>query len=80
MIDLQLSLSRQFEMCSNLMEKVKDHKNHENKMEHYSRKLHYCNILLNAQVAEPAIQSVGTSIQAPVSQYVQLVESLYNQN
>ena len=37
MIDLQFCLSRQFEMCSDLEEKVKIHKNCETKMYHYSR-------------------------------------------
>ena len=43
-IDLQLSLFSQFEMCTGLEEQVKVCKNYETKKDHYTRQLHYCNM------------------------------------
>ena len=43
-------------------------------MNHYSRQLHYYNILLNESVAEPQTQDGGLSVQVPVSQSTQPIE------
>ena len=37
MIDSQLSLARQFKMCTDLEEQVKVHKNDQTEMDNYSR-------------------------------------------
>ena len=39
--------------------------------------MHYCNILLNAQVVEPPMQTGDTSTQVPASQDIQLVKALF---
>ena len=57
MIDLQLSLSRQFEMCIDLEEYVKLCKTYEPKMDHCTKHLCYCILLQNAQVVDCPVQS-----------------------
>ena len=47
------------------------------KMDHYSRQLYYCNILLIAQVVDLQVQSGDSSTQIPVSQDIQPVEVQY---
>ena len=76
MVDFQLSLSRQFEMYTDLEEQVKFHKNYETKTDHYSRQLHYYNILLNAQVVDPPVKSGDSPTKIPNSQDVQPVKTL----
>ena len=43
MVDLQLSLSDQFDACTNLEKQENIHNDYEAKMNHYGRQLHYCN-------------------------------------
>ena len=76
MIDLQLKLSGQFEMCSDLEEQVMVHMNYETKINHDNKQLNYCNILLNAHIVEPPIWGKDTYTQVPVSQDAYLVEAL----
>ena len=61
-------------MCFDIEEYPKVCRNYEYKMDHYSGQLHNYNILLNAQVVDPPVQSGDSPTQIPVSQVAQPIE------
>ena len=60
-IDLQLGLSKQSDVCNSLEEQEKLCKDYEAKMNHYSRWLCYCNILPSAGTVYPQAQDKDLS-------------------
>ena len=76
MIEFQVSLPRYFEICLDLEEyTTKVCKNCEYKMDHYSRQLHYCSILLSAEEVDSLVQSRDSPTNIPVSKGAQPVEA-----